>query len=30
MLDDPAVRQRVMRAELYPYRIALLGALPMP
>ena len=28
MLEDPAVRQGVMRAELYPYRIALLGALP--
>ena len=25
--DDPAVQQRVMRAELYPYRIALLGVL---
>jgi uncharacterized protein YciI len=25
--EDPAVRQRVMRAELYPYRIALLGAI---
>jgi uncharacterized protein YciI len=25
--DDPAVRQRVMRAELYPYRIALAGRL---
>lgn len=25
--SDPAVRQRVMRAELYPYRIALLGDL---
>ena len=23
--NDPAVRQRVMRAELYPYRIALVG-----
>lgn len=23
--NDPAVRERVMRAELYPYRIALLG-----
>ena len=23
--DDPAVHWRVMRAELYPYRIALLG-----
>jgi uncharacterized protein YciI len=30
MHDDPAVRQRVMRAELFPYRIALLGALPAP
>ncbi len=28
MQEDPAVRQGVMRAELYPYRIALLGALP--
>lgn len=27
--DDPAVRQRVMRAELYPYRIALM-ARPAP
>ena len=27
MHNDPAVRQRVMRAELYPYRIALTGAL---
>jgi uncharacterized protein YciI len=25
MHDDPAVRQRVMRAELYPYRVALLS-----
>jgi uncharacterized protein YciI len=25
--DDPAVRARVMRAELYPFRIALLGEL---
>lgn len=25
MHTDPAVRQRVMRAELYPFRIALLG-----
>jgi uncharacterized protein YciI len=25
--NDPAVKQRVMRAELYPYRIALLGNL---
>jgi uncharacterized protein YciI len=25
--NDPAVRQRVMRAELYPYRIALVGNL---
>jgi uncharacterized protein YciI len=25
--QDPAVRQRVMRAELYPYRIALVGKL---
>jgi uncharacterized protein YciI len=30
MHDDPAVSQRVMRAELYPYRIALLGRLPAP
>jgi uncharacterized protein len=30
MLDDPVVRQQVMCAELYPYRIALLGALPTP
>jgi len=30
MLDDPAVKRRVMRAELYPYRIALCGALPGP
>jgi len=30
MLNDPAVKQRVMRAELYPYRIALLGTLPRP
>lgn len=28
MLDDPAVKQRVMHAELYPYRMALLGAMP--
>ena len=28
MHHDPAVKQRVMRAELYPYSIALLGALP--
>ncbi len=28
MLNDPAVEQRVMRAELYPYRMALLGAMP--
>jgi uncharacterized protein YciI len=28
MLNDPAISQRVMRAELYPYRIALLGTLP--
>jgi len=27
MRNDPAAKQRVMRAELYPYRIALLGAL---
>ena len=25
MNNDPAVRQRVMRAELYPYRIALMA-----
>jgi uncharacterized protein YciI len=30
MLGDPAVAQRVMRAELYPFRIALLGTLPEP
>jgi adenine phosphoribosyltransferase len=30
MHDDPAVRGRVMRAELYPFRIALLGSLPPP
>jgi len=30
MRNDPAVRQRVMRAELYPYRISLLGTLPRP
>ena len=30
MVDDPAVKRRVMRAELYPYRIALLGTLPRP
>jgi uncharacterized protein YciI len=30
MLNDPAVKQRVMRAELYPYRLALLGTLPRP
>jgi uncharacterized protein YciI len=30
MLNDPAVKQRVMRAELYPYRIALLGTLSRP
>jgi uncharacterized protein len=29
MEDDPAVKQRVMRAELYPYRIALLGDLKL-
>ena len=23
--DDPAIQNRVMRAELYPYRIALMG-----
>ncbi len=26
--DHPAVAQRVMRAELYPFRIALLGEFP--
>jgi uncharacterized protein len=30
MLNDPAVRQRVMRAEFYPYRIALVGDLRGP
>jgi len=30
MHNDPAVEQRVMRAELYPFRIALLGELRMP
>jgi uncharacterized protein YciI len=30
MHHDPAVKQRVMRAELYPYRISLLGTLPDP
>jgi len=30
MLNDPAVQQRVMRAELYPYSIALVGRLPRP
>ena len=30
MHNDPAVKARVMRAELYPYRIALLGKLPQP
>ena len=29
MHNDPAVEQRVMRAELYPFRIALLGELRM-
>ena len=28
MHADPAVRGRVMRAELYPFRVALLGNLP--
>jgi uncharacterized protein YciI len=28
MENDPAVRQRVMRAELHPFRIALLGKFP--
>lgn len=28
MHRDPAVQQRMMRAELFPYRIALLGELP--
>jgi uncharacterized protein YciI len=27
MESDPAVKHRIMRAELYPYRIALLGDL---
>jgi uncharacterized protein YciI len=27
MLNDPAIRNRVMRAELYPFRISLLGTL---
>jgi uncharacterized protein len=30
MVGDPAVKQRVMRAELYPFRISLLGTLPKP
>jgi len=28
MQNDPAVKQGVFRAELFPYRIALLGRLP--
>jgi uncharacterized protein YciI len=28
MHNDPAVKQQVMRAELFPFRLALLGALP--
>lgn len=28
MLDDPAVKNRVMRAELYPFRASLVGTLP--
>jgi uncharacterized protein YciI len=28
MLDDPAVKGRVMRAELYPFRASLVGKLP--
>lgn len=27
MQNDPAVKRRIMRAELYPFRIALLGQL---
>jgi uncharacterized protein YciI len=30
MLYDPVVKKKVMLAELYPYRNALLGALPKP
>lgn len=30
MHNDPAVKQRVMRAELNPFRIALSGTLPKP
>ena len=30
MRNDPAVENRVMRAELYPFRVALLGRLPGP
>lgn len=30
MHNDPAVQNRVMRGELYPYRIALLGDIPAP
>jgi uncharacterized protein YciI len=30
MRGDPAVARRVMHAELYPFRIALLGRLPEP
>ena len=29
MLNDPAVRQGVMRAELYPYRVALMANPPI-
>jgi hypothetical protein len=27
--EDPAVVQRVMRAELYPFRVALVGPIPV-
>ncbi len=30
MVNDPAVKQRVMCAELYPFRASLLGTLPKP
>ncbi len=30
MHNDPAIEQRVMRAELYPFRVALLGELRIP
>lgn len=30
MAEDPAVKHRVMRAEVYPFRIALLGHWPEP